>query len=155
MNRGRKRYWRATHYVIPPPAFPKPPARAFAEPTTFLSKKPVHQTWHGTNVAPSIPTKNRRAIRPDGVLTSPAIAVGTAPQIKVPMKTQRGPNRSQRGPHTTRTRNLREKIRDRSLREGAQRNSYVASSAIMLELATWSCVILRSFLIVRVICVDG
>ena len=39
------------------PRLPQPPARALAEPTTFLSKKAVVQAWQGTNVAPRIPMK--------------------------------------------------------------------------------------------------
>lgn len=84
--------------VIPPPAFPKPPAKALAVPTTFLSNQPVHQTWQGTNEAPRIPTKNLKAMRPCGVLTRPAIAVGMDPARRHPTKTYRGPKRSHNGP---------------------------------------------------------
>ena len=77
--------------------------RAFDVPTTFLSKKPVDQTWHGTKVPPKIPTKNLNAIRPDTLFTKPAIAVGMAPARSTPMYVHRGPKRSQRGPATKRT----------------------------------------------------
>lgn len=80
-----------TYYVIPPPALPQPPARELAVPTILLSKKPVHQTWHGTNVPPKIPMKNRRAIKPLGPVTRPAMAVGMAPHRSNPTKTKRGP----------------------------------------------------------------
>lgn len=81
----------STYYVIPPPALPQPPARELAVPTIFLSKNPVHHTWHGTKVPPRIPTKNRSAIRPLGVVTAPAMAVGIAPQRSNPTKTNLGP----------------------------------------------------------------
>jgi hypothetical protein len=82
---------------------PQPPIRAFDVPTTFLSKKPVDQTWHGTKVPPKIPTKNLKAIRPDTLFTRPAIAVGIAPARSTPMYVHLGPKRSQRGPATNRT----------------------------------------------------
>jgi hypothetical protein len=53
-----------------------------------------------------MPTKKRRAIKPLGVVTRPAIAVGIEPQSKRPMKTSRGPKRSHSGPAMNRTRNL-------------------------------------------------
>lgn len=101
-----KQVQRSTYNVIPPPALPQPPARAFAVPTIFLSKNPVHQTWHGTKVPPRIPTKKRRAIRPLGVVTRPAMAVGIDPQSSSPINTRRGPNLSQRGPATNLTSRL-------------------------------------------------
>lgn len=117
--------------VIPPPELPHPPAKALAVPTTFLSKKPVHQTWHGTNEAPKIPTKNRSAIKPFGVLTKPAIAVGRDPPSRHPMKTYRGPNRSQSGPAIKRITN-------------------VPARPMTLELAKSTCVIFKSVRIVLV-----
>ena len=66
-------------YVMPPPALPKPAVREFAVPTTFLSKKPVDQTWQGTKLPPSIPTKNRSASRPFALYTAPAKTVGIEP----------------------------------------------------------------------------
>ena len=50
-----------TKYVIPPPRLPRPPVKALAVPMTFLSKKPVVQTWHGTKLPPRMPIKNRSA----------------------------------------------------------------------------------------------
>lgn len=41
---SQETYAGITKYVTPPPALPHPAARAFARPTQFLSKKPVHQT---------------------------------------------------------------------------------------------------------------
>ena len=76
---------------MPPPALPQPAVKEFAEPTTGLSKKAVVHTWQGTKLAPKIPTKNRTTIRPFGVVTNPAIAVGIAPARRIPIKTQRGP----------------------------------------------------------------
>lgn len=133
-----------TYYVIPPPAFPHPPAKALAVPTTFLSKKPVHQTWQGTKVAPRMPTKKRKAINPLGVVTRPAMAVGIAPHKSVPIKTHRGPNRSQSGPHMNRTRRLT-KIISCSFAFPANTFTHVASKATMFEFATSSWVISKSF----------
>lgn len=138
-----------TYYVIPPPALPQPPAKALAVPTTLLSKKAVHQTWQGTKDAPRMPTKNRSAMRPFGVVTRPAIAVGTAPASKMPMNTQRGPNLSQSGPAMKRTKNLSRalvsSITKRVLRD-VNGGTYVDRRAKMLEFATWFCVIPRSAL---------
>jgi len=53
-----------------------------------------------------MPTKNRSAIRPDGVVTKPAMAVGIEPDSSKPIKTQRGPNRSHSGPDINRTSSL-------------------------------------------------
>lgn len=93
-------------YVIPPPELPQPPINAFEDPTTFLSKNPVDQTWQGTNVPPRIPTKNRNAKSPCQLLTKPAIAVGMEPASKMIMYVHRGPNRSHNGPATKRTRSV-------------------------------------------------
>lgn len=117
--------------MIPPPEFPQPPIKAFDVPTTFLSKKPVDQTWQGTNVPPKIPTKNLRAIRPDTLVTKPAMAVGIAPANRTAMYVHLGPNLSQSGPATNRT-------------------TRVPVNAAMLELATSSCSSWRSSLIVLV-----
>jgi hypothetical protein len=117
--------------VIPPPELPHPPAKAFAVPTTFLSKKPVDQTWQGTNAAPKIPMKKRRTMIPVGVVTRPAIAVGRAPARRQPTNTRRGPNLSHRGPAIRRT-------------------TRVPVRPMMLELAYWFWLILRSFRIVSV-----
>lgn len=76
---------------MPPPAFPQPAVKAFAEPMTFLSKYPVVQTWQGTKLAPRMPIKNRSAIRPWIFVTRPAMAVGMAPASNIPTKTNRGP----------------------------------------------------------------
>ena len=94
------------YYVMPPPALPHPPANALADPTTFLSKKPVVQTWHGTKTAPRIPTKNRNTIRPAAFVTKPAIAVGRAPINKRLAYTFRGPHLSQAGPASARATRL-------------------------------------------------
>lgn len=94
------------YYVIPPPELPQPAVKALAVPTTLLSKYPVVQTWQGTKLAPRMPTKKRKAIRPFDVVTRPAIAVGTEPASKRPTKTRRGPKRSQSGPDMNRTRRL-------------------------------------------------
>lgn len=115
-------------YVMPPPELPQPPIRAFDVPTTFLSKKPVDQTWQGTKVPPRMPTKNRKAMSPETLFTRPAIAVGMAPARSTPMYVHRGPNRSQRGPATNRT-------------------ARVPVSAAMFELAISVCCRLRSSLI--------
>ena len=92
--------------MIPPPALPMPAMSPLAVPTTFLSKKPVDQTWQGTNVAPKTPMKKRRARRPVALVTSPARAVGTAPASRTPAKQRRGPKRSHRGPMKRRTTRL-------------------------------------------------
>lgn len=114
-----------TYYVTPPPALPIPAINPFAVPTTFLSKKHVLQTWHGTKLAPRIPTKNRRTIRPFASVTRPAMAVGTAPARRIDTKVIRGPKRSQSGPAMARTRS-------------------VATNATTLEFATSSWVRLMS-----------
>jgi hypothetical protein len=88
---------------MPPPELPNPPVKAFAVPTMFLSKNPVLQTWHGTNVAPKMPIKNRRTIKPVASLMAKAKAVGIAPAMRVLAKTHRGPNLSHKGPQIIRT----------------------------------------------------
>ena len=92
-----------TKYVIPPPRFPSPPASAFAVPTTFLSKKPVVHTWHGTKLPPRTPMKKRSAYRPEALYTAPARKVGSAPARRQPAKVRRGPKWSQQGPAMRRT----------------------------------------------------
>lgn len=92
--------------MIPPPALPQPAVKALAVPMMFLSKYTMVHAWHGTKLAPRIPMKNRNAIRPFTLVTNPAIAVGIEPASKSPMKTKRGPKRSQRGPDINRTRRL-------------------------------------------------
>jgi len=102
-----------TKYVIPPPALPQPAVRALDVPTTFLSKNPVDQTWHGTNDPPRIPMKNRITYKPAGVEIVPARAVGIAPRSKQAAKV----NRSQAGPATRRTSRLHKPLaNDLSLR---------------------------------------
>lgn len=140
-----------TYYVIPPPAFPQPPAKELAVPTIFLSKNPVHQTWHGTNVPPKMPTKNRNATRPWGLVTRPAIAVGMEPQSKRPTNTRRGPNRSQSGPAINLTSSLG--IDQQYVVFGSFCwYTYVARRAIILEFATCSWVMCKSCRIVTVNC---
>ena len=101
---------RCAYYVIPPPALPQPAVSALAVPTTSLSKKPVVQTWQGTKLAPRMPTKNLRAIRPLELVTKPAMAVGIEPASKMPMKTKRGPKRSHSGPEIKRMRRLESSV---------------------------------------------
>src|SRR5436190_14247361 len=96
---------------MPPPALPQPPANALADPTTFLSKKPVVHTWHGTKTAPRIPTKNRNVLRPAALLTKPAIAVGIEPANKRHANTFRGPHRSQAGPANARAKRLESSLK--------------------------------------------
>lgn len=95
-----------TYNVIPPPALPQPAVNALAVPMIFLSKYAVVHAWHGTKLPPKIPMKNRNAIRPLTLVTNPAMAVGIEPASKSPMKTKRGPKRSQSGPDISRTRKL-------------------------------------------------
>ena len=64
-----------------------------------------------------MPTKNRRAIRPEALLTVPARKVGMEPASKTAAKVYRGPTLSHIGPATNRMRS-------------------VAVKAMMLELAT-------------------
>lgn len=91
---------------MPPPALPRPPVKALAEPTTFLSKNPVLHTWQGTKLPPRMPMKKRSARRPLALVTAPANAVGMAPKRRQPANVYRGPNRSQAGPANRRTRRL-------------------------------------------------
>lgn len=91
---------------MPPPAFPIPAVKAFDDPTIFLSKKAVDQTWQGTKVPPRMPMKKRRASKPLTVVTAPARAVGMAPAKRQAAKVYRGPKRSHAGPATSRTRSL-------------------------------------------------
>ena len=125
---------RFSYYVIPPPAFPQPAVNALAVPTTSLSKKPVVQTWQGTKLAPRMPTKNRRAIKPLELVTKPAMAVGIEPTSKILTKTRRGPKRSHSGPEIKRMR----KLGKLTLRHPQNRSDgyYVASRATIFELAT-------------------
>ena len=146
--------------MIPPPALPKPPESALAPPTISLSKKPVHHTWHGTNVPPRIPTKNLKAIRPLGLKTHPARTVGMAPQSNRPAKTTRGPKRSQSIPLTNRIKRLvtlvftlltltspKKKKKKKKKEKG---NPYVAKIPMIFELATSFSDICKSFLMVTV-----
>lgn len=119
---------------MPPPALPKPPVNALAVPTTFLSKKPVDQTWQGTKLPPRMPTKKRTARRPSTLVTAPARAVGIAPARRQPAKVYLGPNRSQDGPATRRTRSLSGCL---DSCEAAKRwRTYVAQRATMFEFWT-------------------
>lgn len=54
-----KRSYNATmmRNVKPPPELPQPAARAFALPTTLVSKNTVVQAAHVTNVPPKIPVR--------------------------------------------------------------------------------------------------
>lgn len=141
-----------THYVIPPPALPQPPDKELAVPTIFLSKKPVHQTWHGTKVPPRIPTKNRNAIRPCGLVTRPAMAVGIEPHSRRPTKTRRGPKRSQSGPATNLTSNLEIESVNQYIWYGScfPCYSYVARRATIFEFAICCWLMFRSCRIVAV-----
>jgi hypothetical protein len=123
---------KGTYYVIPPPELPQPAVKALAVPTTFLSKYPVVQTWHGTKLAPRMPTKKRSAIRPLELVTRPAIAVGIEPASRRPTKTRRGPKRSQSGPDINRMRSL-ESLAITPLKKMVC--IYVASRATMFEFA--------------------
>jgi hypothetical protein len=86
-----------------------------------------------------MPTKKRSAIKPLGVVTRPAIAVGIEPQSKRPMKTSRGPKRSHSGPAMNRTRNLCSSAC--LIQKNFSFNTYVARRATMFEFATCCCVI--------------
>ena len=157
---------KARHDAPPPPALPKPPVKELAVPTTFLSKNPVDQTWQGTKLPPSMPTKKRRARRPLALVTAPAKTVGIEPASKQPAKTYRGlassqpvymkqymqydnhPKRSQRGPATNRTRSLYQSVKNDD-QERAER-PYVAVRAMIFELAMSVCLSFKSFAIVTV-----
>ena len=116
---------------MPPPELPKPPVNAFAVPTTFLSKKPVDQTWQGTKLPPRMPTKKRIVRRPLTLLTVPARAVGIAPRRRQPAKVYLGPNLSQDGPATRRTSSLSADQND--VRLCRLKDTYVAQRATILE----------------------
>lgn len=92
--------------MIPPPELPKPATKAFEVPTMFLSKKPVDHTWHGTKLPPRMPTKKRTAMSWPVEYAVPARKVGMAPIKRQPAKVYLGPNLSQAGPATNRTRSV-------------------------------------------------
>lgn len=81
-----------------------------------------------------MPTKKQSVISPLGVVTSPAIAVGIAPAKRTPIKTQRSPKQSQRGPEIAQTRKL-VLVRHTFSRRGFHRLSYIARSATIFKLA--------------------
>ncbi len=68
-----------------------------------MSKKPVDQTWHGTNEPPRIPMKKRSTYSPAGLEIVPAKAVGIAPSSRHAAKVIRGPKWSHAGPAMRRT----------------------------------------------------
>ena len=78
-----------------------------------------------------MPTKKRMVIRAPTLLAVPESAVGKDPSSKVPMNVHLGPKRSQHGPAMNLTRR-------------------VAVKAAILELATSTVVMCRSFLMVTV-----
>src|SRR5271170_8049799 len=78
-------------YVMPPPELPKPAVKALAAPTTFLSKKPVDQTWQGTKEPPRMPIKKRRAMSSGALYAVPDRNVGIAPTKRQPANVLRGP----------------------------------------------------------------
>ena len=95
--------------------------RAFAVPTTFLSKNPVDHTWQGTKDPPRIPTKNLKTMRPAALVTVPAKAVGIAPKRRHPANVTLGPKRSHKGPAKTRTRRLNEGVSYRVVKWSTRR----------------------------------